>query len=144
MIDGFRAIADVSDVYLLDRHADTLAASNWHRPDTFIGQNYTFRSYYSDAIAGREGRFYGLGVQSLERGYYFSAPLGLQTSEVTVYRNLFFDCDNGATAKEGNFFVLLNNTVVHATREGGASALASLRAAHRRARLRNPSPLHDE
>ncbi|MBF8224360.1 sensor histidine kinase [Halomonas sp. 328] len=81
LLDGFRAIADVSDVYLLDRHADTLAASNWHRPDTFIGQNYTFRSYYSDAIAGREGRFYGLGVQSLERGYYFSAPVWLPDDE---------------------------------------------------------------
>ncbi len=77
LLDRFRAAADVSDIYLLDRHADTLAASNWHRPDTFIGQNYAFRSYYSDAIAGREGRFYGLGVQSLERGYYFSAPVWL-------------------------------------------------------------------
>lgn len=81
LLDGFRAIAEVSDVYLLDRRADTLAASNWHRPDTFIGQNYTFRSYYQDAIAGREGRFYGLGVQSRERGYYFSAPVWLPGDE---------------------------------------------------------------
>lgn len=77
LLDRFRATTGVSDIYLLDRHADTLAASNWHRPDTFIGQNYAFRSYYSDAIAGRQGRFYGLGVQSLERGYYFSAPVWL-------------------------------------------------------------------
>ena len=75
LLDQFRATADVSDVYLLDANADTLAASNWHRPNTFIGQNYAFRSYYHDAIAGGRGRFYGLGVQSLERGYYFSAPV---------------------------------------------------------------------
>lgn len=81
LLDGFRAIAEVSDVYLLDRHADTLAASNWHRPDTFIGQNYAFRRYYRDAIAGREGRFYGLGVLSRERGYYFSAPVWLPDDE---------------------------------------------------------------
>ncbi|MGQ4878233.1 sensor histidine kinase [Billgrantia sp. LNSP4103-1] len=77
LLDQFRATADVSDVYLLDAEANTVAASNWHRPNTFIGQNYAFRSYYQEAIAGSRGRFYGLGVQSLERGYYFSAPVWL-------------------------------------------------------------------
>ena len=77
LLDQFRATAGVSDIYLLDANADTLAASNWHRPNTFIGQNYAFRSYYQDAIEGGQGRFYGLGVQSLERGYYFSAPVWL-------------------------------------------------------------------
>ncbi|PMR80685.1 sensor histidine kinase [Halomonas urumqiensis] len=77
LLDSFRATTGVSDVYLLDRHADTLAASNWHRPNTFIGQNYAFRSYYTDAIAGGQGRFYGLGVQSRDRGYYFSSPVWL-------------------------------------------------------------------
>lgn len=78
LLDRFRATAGVSDIYLIDRHGDTLAASNWHRPRTFIGQNYTFRRYFQEAIAGRPGRFYGLGVQSLERGYYFSAPVWLE------------------------------------------------------------------
>ncbi|MCH4565462.1 ATP-binding protein [Halomonas sp. EGI 63088] len=77
LLDRFRATADVSDVYLLDRDANTLAASNWHLPNTFIGQNYAFRSYYQDAIAGGQGRFFGLGVLSRERGYYFSAPVWL-------------------------------------------------------------------
>jgi hypothetical protein len=41
------------------------------------------------------------------------------TSEVTVVGNLFFDCDNAATAKQGNFFALVNNTIVHMTNQGG-------------------------
>ncbi|PMR75971.1 sensor histidine kinase [Billgrantia endophytica] len=77
LLDQFRAIADVSDVYLLDRLGTTLAASNWHLTNTFIGHNYAFRSYYQDAIQGSRGRFFGLGTQSLERGYYFSAPVWL-------------------------------------------------------------------
>nr|WP_300999464.1 ATP-binding protein [Halomonas sp.] len=77
LLDQFRAVANVSDVYLLDRHGTTLAASNWHMDNTFIGHNYSFRSYYTDAIAGYRGRFFGLGTQSLERGYYFSAPVWL-------------------------------------------------------------------
>jgi two-component system C4-dicarboxylate transport sensor histidine kinase DctB len=80
LLDRFRFTAGVSDVYLLDREGTTLAASNWHRPNTFIGQNYAFRSYYTEAIAGRQGRFHGLGVQSQERGYYFSAPVWLDTT----------------------------------------------------------------
>ncbi|WP_229803849.1 sensor histidine kinase [Litchfieldella qijiaojingensis] len=81
LLDHFRETANVSDIYLLDRFANTLAASNWHLPNTFIGQNYAFRSYYQDAIAGRQGRFHGLGVQSLERGYYFSAPVMLDDDD---------------------------------------------------------------
>jgi two-component system, NtrC family, C4-dicarboxylate transport sensor histidine kinase DctB len=77
LLDQFRAVANVSDVYLLDHHGTTLAASNWHLANTFIGHNYAFRSYFQDAIAGSRGRFYGLGTQSLERGYYFSAPVWL-------------------------------------------------------------------
>ena len=57
LLDKVRETADVSDIYLLNRQGDPLAASNWQRPDTFIGQNYRFRDYYQDAVAGRLGRF---------------------------------------------------------------------------------------
>ncbi len=53
-----------------------------------------------------------------------------QTSEVTIVRNLFFDCDNACTAKQGNFFTLLHNTIVHITRVGGvdfASGVVNVR-----------------
>lgn len=40
-------------------------------------------------------------------------------SDITVIGNIFYDCDNAATAKQGNFFSFINNTVVHTTREGG-------------------------
>src|SRR5216117_628387 len=41
------------------------------------------------------------------------------TSEITIIGNLFFDCDNAVTAKQGNFYTLINNTIVHTTRTGG-------------------------
>lgn len=52
LLNRFRSTTGVSDIYLLDAEGTTLAASNWHRPDNFIGQNYRFRPYYQDAIAG--------------------------------------------------------------------------------------------
>jgi hypothetical protein len=42
-----------------------------------------------------------------------------RTSEVTIVNNLFFDCDQAATAKQGNFYVLLHNTIVRQTHQGG-------------------------
>ena len=51
--------------------------------------------------------------------YDFGGTLGLRTSEITAIGNLFFDCDNAVTAKEGNFFSLLQNTIVHVTKTGG-------------------------
>src|SRR5207244_11945673 len=47
---------------------------------------------------------------------------GAEVSAVTVIGNLFFDCDNATTAKQGNFFTLLNNTIVHMTKTGGIDA----------------------
>lgn len=49
-----------------------------------------------------------------------------QTSEVTILNNLLFDCDQAATGKEGNFFVLLNNTIVHETKQGGLDTDAAV------------------
>jgi hypothetical protein len=44
---------------------------------------------------------------------------GSRTSEVTIIGNLIFDCDNAATAKQGNFFTFFDNTIVHTTKQGG-------------------------
>ena len=49
-----------------------------------------------------------------------------QTSEITLVGNLFFDCDQAATAKQGNFFTLLGNTIVHTTKKGGLDTEASV------------------
>lgn len=41
------------------------------------------------------------------------------TSQITIIGNIIFDCDQAATAKQGNFYTLFNNTIVHQTRVGG-------------------------
>src|SRR5262249_1733807 len=38
---------------------------------------------------------------------------GSDTCQITIIGNIFYDCDNVAQAKEGNFYTLLNNTIVH-------------------------------
>jgi two-component system, NtrC family, C4-dicarboxylate transport sensor histidine kinase DctB len=60
-------------MYLMDPAGNTLAASNWEQKDSFVGRNFAFRPYFNDAIAGRLGRFFGLGTTSAKRGYFFAA-----------------------------------------------------------------------
>lgn len=65
--------ADV--IYLMNTRGVTLAASNWDKPDSFVAGNFAFRPYFREALAGRLGRFFGLGTTSGKRGYYFAYPV---------------------------------------------------------------------
>ncbi|BEP94856.1 ATP-binding protein [Acidovorax sp. A79] len=63
----------ISAVYLLDAGGTTLASSNWNQVLTFVGENYAYRPYFKDAMAGRTGRFYGIGSTTGEAGYFLAA-----------------------------------------------------------------------
>ena len=67
------AIADAlpaSAVYLMDARGTTIAASNWKRPDSFVGENFAFRPYFRSAMQTGEGHHFALGTTSLVPGYY--------------------------------------------------------------------------
>lgn len=51
---------------------------------------------------------------------------GGETSKITIIGNLFFDCDNAMTAKQGNFFSMVNNTIVHTTKTGGVDGASGV------------------
>ncbi len=70
-----KTISKALEAYVIGRDGTTLAASNWSDPGTFVGKNFSFRPYFQDALAGETGRFFALGTTSLERGYFFSAPI---------------------------------------------------------------------
>ncbi|WEM44882.1 ATP-binding protein (plasmid) [Photobacterium sp. DA100] len=62
-------------LYLIDMAGTTLASSNWQQPDSFVGQNFSYRPYFQQAAAGQNGQYFALGARSDKRGYYFSAPV---------------------------------------------------------------------
>ncbi|WP_371687636.1 ATP-binding protein [Shinella sp. JR1-6] len=69
------SLLESSDIYVMTPDGNTIAASNYEAPGTFVGQNFDYRPYFQEAIAGRQARFYALGTTSLRRGYYFSSPV---------------------------------------------------------------------
>jgi two-component system C4-dicarboxylate transport sensor histidine kinase DctB len=69
------ALIEASDLYLIDLDGDTIAASNHDRADSFIGQNFSYRPYFTEARNGGSGRYFALGTTSGLRGYYFASPV---------------------------------------------------------------------
>jgi two-component system C4-dicarboxylate transport sensor histidine kinase DctB len=67
--------AKVSAAYLMNDKGLTIAASNWNQPVTFVGENYSFRPYFQEAIRGEFGRFYGIGATSGEAGYFLACEI---------------------------------------------------------------------
>ncbi|MGK9065311.1 sensor histidine kinase [Stutzerimonas chloritidismutans] len=70
-------------VYVLDRTGHVVATSNWLAPDSYMGEDLSFRPYYQDAIAGLPGRFYGIGSTRGEAGYYLAH--GLADPQGSIY-----------------------------------------------------------
>jgi len=71
-------------IYLLDARGKVLATSNYQRPDSYLGEDLSFRPYFRAAVEGQLGRFYGVGTTRSESGYYLSAPLGDRDRPVGV------------------------------------------------------------
>ncbi len=62
-------------MYLLDTNGRVLATSNWSDPDSYLGEDLSFRAYWQDAMKGKPGRFYGIGSTRGEPGYYLAHGL---------------------------------------------------------------------
>ncbi|MBS0044854.1 sensor histidine kinase [Shewanella sp. M16] len=74
-LEEIQHVTEASDIYLIDALGITIAASNWQQSFSFIGKDYSFRPYYTDAISGNLGRYYAVGTSSDKRGFYFSYPI---------------------------------------------------------------------
>lgn len=62
-------------LYLLAPGGMTIAASNWNMPETYVGTDFSYRPYFTEAMDGRTGRFYAVGTLTGVPGYFISAPV---------------------------------------------------------------------
>jgi len=68
-------LAVTSVIWLINPAGDAIAASNSGKPDSFVGTNYSDRTYFTEAMAGRFGHQFALGRVSNIPGLFFSAPV---------------------------------------------------------------------
>jgi len=69
-------LAGASHLYLMDDKGLTLAASNWQTDESFVGQDYSFRPYFNEAMRKGSGAFYAIGVTTKTPGYFLAAKVG--------------------------------------------------------------------
>jgi len=74
-LEDINTVTGASDTYLMDASGLTLAASNWQSERPFVGRNFSFRPYFTEAMSGKLGRYFALGSTSGKRGYYFAYPI---------------------------------------------------------------------
>lgn len=88
-LEGLSLQTRASVIYALDRRGMTLSASNWRRPDTFVGSDYNFRPYFRDALTAGTAELFALGTVSRRPGLFLArrvdgpgGPLGVVVVKV--------------------------------------------------------------
>jgi PAS domain S-box-containing protein len=75
LLDHFRQSLEADVCYVMNRLGITVASSNRNDPDSFVGQDFSFRPYFQNAISGWPTSYLALGITSGKRGVYDSHPI---------------------------------------------------------------------
>ncbi|MEW6670058.1 MAG: PAS domain S-box protein [Thermodesulfobacteriota bacterium] len=75
LLDHFKSTLAVDVCYLMDIYGNTVASSNRRDPDSFVGENFSFRPYFKEAAEGTPYNYLALGITSGKRGAYYSHPV---------------------------------------------------------------------
>ena len=73
--DRLERLADntsAAAIYVIRPDGQTVAASNYRKPTSFVGQNYGFRPYFRDAMANGDAELFALGTVSGRPGLYLA------------------------------------------------------------------------
>ncbi len=84
ILDTFKEATGASVCYVMNTGGLTIASSNRHSEDSFIGKNYSFRPYFQQAMDGEAAVYMAIGVTSRQRGLYFSHPVYTGNSGIPV------------------------------------------------------------
>ena len=69
------ATVNATDVYLMDISGRTIAAASYRETGSYLGRNFSYQSYFTQALNGDLSSFSIYGTTTGERGYYYAAPV---------------------------------------------------------------------
>ena len=70
-LNGYLVKDFYSTIYVMGKNGITLFSTD----QSFVGQDYSFRPYFTEALQGRDFVDVGLGITTNKLGYYFSRPI---------------------------------------------------------------------
>ncbi|MFZ5354549.1 MAG: sensor domain-containing diguanylate cyclase [Bacillota bacterium] len=95
--------------YVMNREGQVIESTTYdNQAYDFIGDNYSFRPYFKNALNGESTIYPAVGVTSMERGIYFSAPVYDSNGAVlgaTVIKISCSEVDSLFANMKGIFFV---------------------------------------
>lgn len=113
-LEQLAARTDAANLYVIDAQGRTVAASNYRTPTSFVGQNYSFRPYFRDAMRRGASELFALGTVSGRPGLYLARRVdeGNRALGVVVVK-VEFDAVEAAWARSpGTSFVVGAQNVV--------------------------------
>lgn len=69
-------------IFVMDINGRTIASSNYLSDNSLVGEFYTFRPYFQNAINGQTGRFYAVGATTGKPGYFVAEPVRDQAGTI--------------------------------------------------------------
>lgn len=74
-VEYFNTQLKTAAIFILNAQGKTIASSNWKQPGSYVGQDYSYRPYYKQAMMGLNGRFYGIGSTTNTPGFFLSTGI---------------------------------------------------------------------
>lgn len=102
-LERLRSETQSAVIYLMEATGYTIAASNWNRPESFVGHDYSFRAYFRHALVQPTAMEFALGTVSGKPGLYLSHDVrdgGVLLGVVVV--KVEFDALEAAWARSPN------------------------------------------
>ncbi len=112
------ATVKASDVFLMDISGKTVAAASYRDPGSYVGRNFSYQTYFSQALNGDLSSFQVYGTTTGERGYYYAAPVedgarvvGVLAIKfnIAAFESVWRGADSEFMVSDQNDFVLMSS-----------------------------------
>lgn len=81
-LETINAGARSASLYVMDKRGVTVAASNWRTETSYVGNDYSFRPYFTQVMTTGTGRFFGIGVTTKLPGYFLASAVRAASGEI--------------------------------------------------------------
>lgn len=81
-LEAFADQAQLETIYLMNLQGLTIASSNWNDQPTLLGENYSFRPYFQQALAGQRGELFAIGATTNRPGYFIAEPVRAVSGDI--------------------------------------------------------------
>lgn len=105
---------DAAAIFVIAANGRTLAASNYREPLSFVGQDYSFRPYFVNAMKEGAAELFALGTVSNRPGLYIASRIGpgRESLGVIVVKVEFDQMERDWAGQRGTTFVADQHDVI--------------------------------